>query len=163
VHVAEPTGFHDAPIALTTTGRAAIDLADLDRASREVAATAPHLPMVRDGREPFPASSDGDAPIGAVLDLTDKDLDHPGWWQRQSDQWVPVRTSRPAASATPRRTLAGGPTEERMNITQHQLDRTDLVVLVGHERLVEWSSHRDRDEVADMLRKIADGIEAGTL
>jgi hypothetical protein len=50
-----------------------------------------------------------------------------------------------------------------MNITQHQLDRTDLVVLVGHEGLVEWSSHRDRDEVADMLRKIADGIEAGTL
>ena len=50
-----------------------------------------------------------------------------------------------------------------MNITQHQLDRTDLAVLVGHEGLVEWSSHRERDEVVDMLRSIADGIENGTL
>jgi len=58
VHVTEPTGFHDAPITLTVTGRAALDLADLDRASREAAATAPHLPMVRDGREPFPAGSE---------------------------------------------------------------------------------------------------------
>lgn len=48
-------------------------------------------------------------------------------------------------------------------ITQHQLDRTDLVVLVGHDGLVEWSSHRDRDDVVEMLHGIADAIEDGTL
>jgi hypothetical protein len=50
-----------------------------------------------------------------------------------------------------------------MDLTQNQLDRTDLLVLVGHDGVVEWSSHRDRDQVVDMLRKIADGIDAGTL
>lgn len=50
-----------------------------------------------------------------------------------------------------------------MNITQHQLDRTDLVVLVGRDGLVEWSSHRSRDEITAMLRSIADNIEDGTL
>jgi hypothetical protein len=50
-----------------------------------------------------------------------------------------------------------------LTITQHLLDRTDLVVLVGHDGLVEWSSHCDRDEVVAMLRGIADNIESGTL
>ena len=50
-----------------------------------------------------------------------------------------------------------------MDITQHQLDRTDLVVLVGHDGLVEWSAKRSREEVAAMLRGIADDIEDGTL
>ncbi|MCS7478742.1 hypothetical protein ACFFQW_13025 [Umezawaea endophytica] len=36
--------------------------------------------------------------------------------------------------------LSGG-----LAITQDHLDRTDLVVLVGHDGLVEWSSHRDHD------------------
>lgn len=50
-----------------------------------------------------------------------------------------------------------------MDISQNQLDRTDLVVLVGHDGLVEWSARRSRDEVAAMLRSIADDIEDGTL
>ena len=50
-----------------------------------------------------------------------------------------------------------------MEITQHQLDRTDLVVLVGHDGLVQWSSHRSREACADMLRGIAEAIEDGTL
>lgn len=50
-----------------------------------------------------------------------------------------------------------------MDITQHQLERTDLVVLVGHDGLVEWSAKRSREEAVAMLRDIADGIEAGTL
>jgi hypothetical protein len=50
-----------------------------------------------------------------------------------------------------------------MDITQHQLDRTDLVVLVGHDGLVEWSAKRSRKEVAAMLRGIADDIEDGAL
>lgn len=50
-----------------------------------------------------------------------------------------------------------------MNITQHQLDRADLVVIVGHDGLVEWSANRDREQVAAMLRDIADSIEDGTL
>jgi primosomal protein N' len=50
-----------------------------------------------------------------------------------------------------------------MDITQHQLDRTDLVVLVGHDGLVEWSAHRSREQVVAMLRSIADSIEDGSL
>jgi hypothetical protein len=50
-----------------------------------------------------------------------------------------------------------------MDITQHQLDRSDLVVIVGHDGLVEWSAKRDRAQVADMLHSIADDIEDGTL
>jgi hypothetical protein len=50
-----------------------------------------------------------------------------------------------------------------MNLTQHQLDRSDLVVLVGNDGLVEWSSHRERDEIVEILRGIADSIEDGTL
>lgn len=52
-----------------------------------------------------------------------------------------------------------------MNITQHQLDRSDLVVIVGHDGLVEWSAveERSREQVATMLRSIADSIEDGTL
>lgn len=50
-----------------------------------------------------------------------------------------------------------------LDITQHQLDRTDLVVLVGHDGIVEWSSHRSRDEVVAMLRSLADSVEDGTL
>ena len=50
-----------------------------------------------------------------------------------------------------------------LGITQQSLDRSDLVVLVGHDGLVEWSSNRDRDQVVTMLRSIADSIENGTL
>jgi hypothetical protein len=50
-----------------------------------------------------------------------------------------------------------------MDITQHQLDRSDLVVVVGHDGLVEWSAKRDREQVVNMLRGIADSIENGTL
>lgn len=50
-----------------------------------------------------------------------------------------------------------------MDITQHQLDRSDLCVVVGHDGLVEWSSNRTREQVVTMLRNIADGIEDGTL
>ena len=50
-----------------------------------------------------------------------------------------------------------------LNITQEHLDRTDLVVLVGHDGLVEWSASRSREQVVTMLREIADSIEAGTL
>lgn len=50
-----------------------------------------------------------------------------------------------------------------MDITQHQLEGTDLVVLVGHDGLVEWSAKRSREEVMAMLRSIADDIEDGTL
>jgi len=50
-------------------------------------------------------------------------------------------------------------------ITQQQLDRTDLVVLVGDDGLVEWSAqeNRSREAVVAMLRTIADDIEKGTL
>jgi hypothetical protein len=51
----------------------------------------------------------------------------------------------------------------QMDITQHQLDRADLVVIVGHDGLVEWSANRSREAVADMLRDIAAAIENGTL
>ena len=50
-----------------------------------------------------------------------------------------------------------------LQVTQHQLDRTDLVVLVGNDGLVEWSAKRSRDQVVAMLRAIADDIENGTL
>lgn len=50
-----------------------------------------------------------------------------------------------------------------LGITQAQLDRSDLVVIVGHDGLVEWSAHRSREEVTDMLRSIADSIEDGSL
>lgn len=50
-----------------------------------------------------------------------------------------------------------------MSLTQHQLDRTDLVLVVGHDGLVEWSAKRRRDEVVAMLRSVADGIEDGSL
>jgi hypothetical protein len=50
-----------------------------------------------------------------------------------------------------------------MDITQHQLNRADLVVIVGHDGLVEWSGNRSREEVATMLRNIADSIEDGSL
>lgn len=41
-----------------------------------------------------------------------------------------------------------------MDITQHQLERIDLV---------EWSARRSREEVVAMLRSIADDIEDWTL
>ena len=52
-----------------------------------------------------------------------------------------------------------------MDITQQQLDRTDLVVLVGADGLVEWSANenRSREQIATMLHSIADGIKNGTL
>jgi DNA-binding PadR family transcriptional regulator len=55
-------------------------------------------------------------------------------------------------------TGAGG-----LNFTQHSIDRADLVVLVGHDGLVQWSSHRDREQCARMLEGIAEGIRRGTL
>ena len=50
-----------------------------------------------------------------------------------------------------------------LNITQQELDRTDLVVLVGHDGIVQWSAKRDREQVAAILRSVADSIEDGTL
>jgi len=50
-----------------------------------------------------------------------------------------------------------------MGITQHQLDRADLVVIVSHDGLVEWSANRSREAVADMLHRVADSIKDGTL
>ncbi len=44
-----------------------------------------------------------------------------------------------------------------------ELDRFDLVLFVTPDGLIEWSAHRSRDQVVSMLRKVADGIEAGTL
>lgn len=50
-----------------------------------------------------------------------------------------------------------------MNITQHELDRAGLVVIVGDDGLFRWSSKRSREEVVDMLRGIADDIESGMI
>lgn len=50
-----------------------------------------------------------------------------------------------------------------MTITQADIDSTDLVVLVGRDGLVRWSSHRDREEVVAQLHAIADSIQDGTL
>lgn len=50
-----------------------------------------------------------------------------------------------------------------LSITQQELDRTDLVVLVGRDGIVQWSAKRSREQVAAMLRDIADGIDDGTL
>jgi hypothetical protein len=50
-----------------------------------------------------------------------------------------------------------------MDITADKIDRADLIVLVDGDGHVEWSSHRDCDQVVDMLRKIADGIADGSL
>jgi hypothetical protein len=38
-----------------------------------------------------------------------------------------------------------------VNITQHQLDRTDLMVLVGHDGLVEWSAKRSREDAVALV------------
>jgi hypothetical protein len=80
----------DAPIELTDFGKITLELDNIDQTARLDAVAMPHLPMSLDGREPFPAGSDGDAPDHALLDLTNDDLDHPGWWQRHGDWWVPV-------------------------------------------------------------------------
>jgi hypothetical protein len=50
-----------------------------------------------------------------------------------------------------------------LNITQQELDRTDLVVLVGGDGIVQWSANRSREQVAAMLHSIADSIKDGTL
>jgi hypothetical protein len=50
-----------------------------------------------------------------------------------------------------------------LNITQQELHRTDLVVLVGRDGIVQWSASRSREQVVAMLRSIADSIEDGTL
>ena len=50
-----------------------------------------------------------------------------------------------------------------LDVTQQKLGDADLVVLVSNEGLVEWSAHRNRDQVVEMLRKIAAGIEEGSL
>ncbi|MEN4419748.1 hypothetical protein VXD82_01860 [Mycobacteroides chelonae] len=44
-----------------------------------------------------------------------------------------------------------------------ELDAFDLVLFVTPEGLIEWSAHRSRAEVVSMLRKVANGIECGTL
>ena len=51
-----------------------------------------------------------------------------------------------------------------LSITQQELDRTDLVVLVSRDGIVQWSaSRRSREQVAAMLRSIADSIDGGSL
>lgn len=50
-----------------------------------------------------------------------------------------------------------------MTLTQHTLDRAALVLVAGEDGLVEWSATKDRQQVADYLRAVADGIEDGTL
>lgn len=50
-----------------------------------------------------------------------------------------------------------------MEFTKQEMVGADLVVLVDPEGLVKWSSHRDRDDVVDMLRGIADSIADGSL
>ena len=47
-----------------------------------------------------------------------------------------------------------------MEITQHQLDRTALVLLVGDDGLTEWSSRYPRPQIVMTLRRIASAIEA---
>lgn len=50
-----------------------------------------------------------------------------------------------------------------LTFRMQNLDQADLVLLVSPEGLVEWSAHRDRDQVVTMLRDIADAMERGTL
>jgi hypothetical protein len=50
-----------------------------------------------------------------------------------------------------------------MQVTQRRLDQTDLIVLVDRDGKAEWSSHRSDAEIVDMLRGIADLIEARQL
>jgi hypothetical protein len=51
-----------------------------------------------------------------------------------------------------------------MNITQHQLDRADLVLIVGRDGLIEISwGDRTRDQVAQMLVDVAKGVKAGRI
>lgn len=47
-----------------------------------------------------------------------------------------------------------------MEITQRQLDRTALVLLVGDDGLTEWSSRYPRHQIVMTLRRIAGAIEA---
>lgn len=52
----------------------------------------------------------------------------------------------------------------QIEITQGLLDRTNLIVLVGHDGIIEWASKRwSREEVVTMLRDISNGIERGSL
>jgi len=48
-------------------------------------------------------------------------------------------------------------------ISQERLDATDLVVLVDRDGKAAWSSHRSDTEIVNMLRGIADLIEARQL
>ncbi len=92
--------FDDRPIQLTELGAIALDLTDPASAAIARAAAMPVLPVARDGRWPFPVG-EHDAPNGAVLNLDDDpDADHPGWWQRQGHQWVPVADRSPEAAAS---------------------------------------------------------------
>jgi hypothetical protein len=50
-----------------------------------------------------------------------------------------------------------------LHITQERLNATDLVVLVDREGRAQWSSHRSDTEIINMLRGIADLIEARQL
>jgi hypothetical protein len=50
-----------------------------------------------------------------------------------------------------------------LNITQQELDRTDLVVLVGGDGIVQWSAKGSREQVAAMLHASAGSIKDGTL
>ena len=81
---------------------------------------------------------------------------------RPAADWRPAPRSQDAGSAQithPARSNEA----MALDISQHQLDRADLVVLVGHDGLVEWSASRSRGEVVTMLRGIADDIEDETL
>lgn len=50
-----------------------------------------------------------------------------------------------------------------LHITQERLNATDLVVLVDRDGRAQWSSHRTDTEIINMLRGIADLIEARQL
>lgn len=50
-----------------------------------------------------------------------------------------------------------------LTVTQALLDKTDLIVLVDRDGKAQWSSHRSDAEIVDMLRGIAELIEARLL
>lgn len=50
-----------------------------------------------------------------------------------------------------------------MAITQQSIDRAALVVVAGEDGLVQWSSTKSREQVADYLESVADDIRQGTL
>jgi hypothetical protein len=52
-----------------------------------------------------------------------------------------------------------------LTITQAYLDKADLVVIVGHDGVVEYSHEdcRSKDDVADMLYGISKAIRKGEM